>query len=301
VHRTRSEARTSLKDKQDTHADLPDGGIVGLQRRANEQLLLAGLRAQEQLEDALESQRTHAEDTNVLQRREAELIATAEFRERMLSIIGHDLRNPLNAIVMACSVLTARGDLTERDASLVGRIVSSGQRMTRMISQLVGFTQATLGGDFELVLAASDLGDVCRNIAEELSLSSSVTVNVTTEGDLLGLWDADRLAEVVSNIAGNAVDHATPGTPVLIHCRAEGALVLAEITNLGVCIPAETLPLIFSAFRRGQLSQTPQAGHLGLGLYIASQIAHSHGGTLVVRSSDGSTTFTLRLPRGLAV
>jgi signal transduction histidine kinase len=263
--------------------------------------LLAGIRAQEQLEDARESQRSYAEDTKVRRLREAELVATGEFRERMLSIIGHDLRNPLNAIIMACSVLDGRGNLNAADALLVSRIVSSGQRMTRMISQLVGFTQATLGGDFELVLAATDLGDVCRNIAEELRLSSSVTINVTTEGNLVGVWDADRLAEVVSNIAGNAVDHATPGTSVLIHCRVEGEVVLAEITNSGAGIPPELLPLIFNAFRRGQLSEKSSSGHLGLGLYIASQIAHSHGGTLVARSADGSTTLTLGLPREVAV
>jgi len=121
---------------------------------------------------------------------------------------------------------------------------------------------------------------------------------VTTDGDLTGIWDADRLAEVISNIAGNAVDHAAPGTPVLIHCSTRGDVVRAEITNRGVCISPEVLPLIFNAFRRGQVSEKANSGHLGLGLYIASQIAHSHGGTLMARSSDGSTTFTLSLPRG---
>jgi signal transduction histidine kinase len=288
---------TQNPDEPDRSA--ADARIIGIQREMNQQLLIAGIRVQEQLDDARESQRASAEDANAHQLREAELLATAEFRERMLGIIGHDLRNPLNTIIMACGLLMSRGGLTEADSLLVNRIVNSGQRMTRMISQLVGFTQATLGGDFGLTLELSDLGDICRNIADELRLSSSVDVRVTIDGDSRGFWDADRLAEVVSNIAGNAVDHAALDTSVLVSCRGDGADVCVEITNQGICIPPDMLPLIFNAFLRGQVVRAAQPGHLGLGLYIASQIVKSHGGSLGVRSSDGTTVFSLRLPRRL--
>jgi signal transduction histidine kinase len=278
----------------------PDDGsangddLLWLQREANEKLVLAGIRAHEELDDALGAQRRAEEDTSERRVREEELLATAEFRERMIGIIGHDLRNPLSTIVMACGLLIAHGDLTEADARLADRIVNSARRMTRMIGQLVEFTRARLGGGFELNLAPSNLGDVCRNIAEELRISSSAEIRETIEGNLGGTWDADRLAEVVSNIAANAVDHATPGTPVLIHAHDDGGAVVAEITNQGACIPPDLLPVIFKAFR-GEVK--PNTGHLGLGLYIASEIVRSHSGTLDVRSSDGTTTFRLRLPR----
>jgi signal transduction histidine kinase len=214
-----------------------------------------------------------------------------------IGILGHDLGNPLNTMVMASGLLIARGGLTAEDARLVNRIINSGQRAARMIGQLVDFTRARLGGGFELKRAPSDLGDVCRDIAEELRISSSAEIRQTIEGNLGGAWDADRLAEAISNIAGNAVDYATSGTPILIHAHDDGGAVVAEITNQGVCIPADVLPVIFEPFRRWEVNANTDTGNLGLGLYIASEIVRSHGGTLDVRSSDGSTTFTLRLPR----
>jgi signal transduction histidine kinase len=151
-----------------------------------------------------------------------------------------------------------------------------------------------LGGGFELELTPTDLGSVCREIAEELRLSTAVEIHETHEGDVRGVWDSDRLTEVVSNIAGNAVSHAAPGTPVLIHVYDDGDAVGAEITNQGKCIPSELLPVIFEPFRG---SGAERVGHLGLGLYIANEIALSHGGSIAVRSAGGFTTFTLRLPR----
>jgi signal transduction histidine kinase len=96
---------------------------------------------------------------------------------------------------------------------------------------------------------------------------------------------------------GNAVDYATAGTPILIHAREEAEAPLVEITNHGIAISPEELPQIFTAFRRGEAAASP-SGHLGLGLYIASEIVRAHGGTLEVRSREGTTSFTLQLPRG---
>jgi len=120
------------------------------------------------------------------------------------------------------------------------------------------------------------------------------------EGDLTGTWDEDRLAEVLSNLVGNAVEYAQRGTAVLVKAYAEGAGVVAEIINEGDPIPADALPFIFQPFRRAR--REPSAtGNLGLGLYIAHQIALSHGGTLDAHSADGRTTFVMRLPRHTAV
>jgi signal transduction histidine kinase len=275
----------------------PANDMLSLQREANEKLVLAGLRADEDAETALVAQRRAEADAGELRKRGEELDATAQFRERLIGIIGHDLRNPLNTIVVGSALLIARGRLTEEDAGLALRIVNSGQRMARMISQLVAFTRARLGGGFELTLAPTNLGDVCRDIADELRVSSPVEIRQTSEGRLDGNWDADRLAQALSNIAGNAVDYAAPSTPVLIHARGEVDAVVAEITNQGACIAAEVLPVIFEAFCRADRPARSNSEHLGLGLYIAHEIVKSHGGTLNVRSSDGSTTFTLRLPR----
>jgi signal transduction histidine kinase len=116
------------------------------------------------------------------------------------------------------------------------------------------------------------------------------------EGDVTGIWDPDRLMEALLNIAGNAAEHAAPGTGVTIRARPEGAEVVVEISNQGDPIPPELLPIIFDPFRSGTRAK-PSAGHLGLGLYIAKQIVLASGGTLDARSDDGTTTFMMRLPR----
>lgn len=168
--------------------------------------------------------------------------------------------------------------------------------MARMISQLREFTRARLGGGIVLALGVTDLGEICRNIADELRISSSAPVELTVQGDLRGTWNADGLAAVVSNIAGNAIDHCARGTPVVIDARADGAVVVVSIMNRGPCIPAELLPEIFQAFRRMRGS-VKRAEHLGLGPYISWEIVHAHGGTLEVASADETTTFMVRLPR----
>lgn len=278
------------------------GEVLREQRDANEQLVLSSLRAHEAADTARDAQENAELAVGKLRASEAELIAVAEFRERLMGIIGHDLRGPLNAMLLASGVVLSRGVLGEADTRLVRLVVDSGQRMARMISQLVEFTRGRLGGGFELALSDVALGTLCYAIAEELRIGSPVEIRFTRAGDLTGRWDGDRLGEVLSNVAANAVEHATPGTPVLIDVREEQGDVVVEITNEGKCISAETLPFIFTAFRRaGDADSSPprSGGHLGLGLYIAHELVTAHAGTLDVRSTDGSTTFTTRLPRAV--
>lgn len=273
------------------------GDLLQLQLEANQELLLAALRAAEQVDELQGAQRRAEQELDTLKADEQELRTTAEFRERLIGIIGHDLRTPLNAILMASGLLISRGHLVATEAMLATRILSSAQRMVRMIGQLADFTRARLGGGFALDIAPVDMGEICRDVVNELRLASTVALQQTSRGDLHGAWDADRLTQALINIAGNAVDHAAPATPVLIDAHEEDQGVAVEITNTGPCIPPELLPQIFTAFRRAETSTAGRSGHLGLGLFVACEITRAHGGTLGVRSSEGSTTFTMRLPR----
>ncbi len=170
--------------------------------------------------------------------------------------------------------------------------------MDRMITQILDFTRARLGGGMPIeVRPGSDLGQLCRTVAEELALGSSVSVQCSVEGDVTGSWDVDRMAEVISNIVGNAIEHARPGTSIAVHVHGEASDVVVVITNEGDPIPPDVLPFIFEPFRRAKQRGYSKAGNLGLGLYIASEITRAHGGTLEARSSDGRTDLTLRLPR----
>jgi signal transduction histidine kinase len=258
------------------------------QREANARLVVATVRAQE-LKDEADASRQRAEAG------ERELRVVAEFRERFIGILGHDLRSPLSSIGLSAAVLLRRGRLDEKDAEVAARIIRSSQRMTRMIAQLLDLTRARLGGGLPIELAPADLGEVCRDIAEELG----APVQLEVEGDVTGSWDKDRLEEVLSNLVGNAVEHGAPGAAVTIKAGADGAEVVLEVSNEGDPIPEEVLPSIFEPFRGARSQAHPASGNLGLGLglYIVRQIVVAHGGTIEVHSAGGTTTFSIRLPR----
>jgi hypothetical protein len=230
------------------------------------------------------------------QEREGDLRAVAEFREMFIGIVGHDLRNPLGSIGMAAGLLLRRGHLDEQDGRVVARIVHGSQRMSRMITQLLDLTRARLGDGLPIEPKPTDLREICRNVVDEFE----APIDLEVLGDVTGTWDPDRLAEVLSNLAGNAVEYATPGTAVVVEAREDGAEVVVEVRNQGHPIPADVLPFIFEPFRRAQQREKSKAGNLGLGLYIARQIVLSHGGTLDAHSVDGTTTFVMRLPRDAA-
>jgi len=265
-----------------SHAD----SLVIDQREANEQMVSATIRAQE-LAEAAHAATERAEESR------RELSSVAEFREMFIGVLGHDLRNPLGSIVTVAALLLRRENVDEQDAQIVARIIRSSQRMTRMITQLLDLTRARLGGGLPIEPKPIDLREVCRNVVDEFE----VTVQLDLEGDLTGTWDEDRLAEVLSNLAGNAIEYAAPATSVSIRAYRDAAEVVVEISNQGDPIAADVLPFIFEPFRRAGRRKKSPKGNLGLGLYIAQQVVVSHGGTLDVRSADGTTTFVMRLPR----
>ena len=264
------------------HADT----LVVDQREANTQMVSATIRAQElALEADFAKERAEKNET--------ELRAVGEFRELFIGILGHDLRNPLNSIVLAAALLLRRGHLDDEDAETAARIISSSHRITRMITQTLDLTRARLGGGLPIEVKSTDLREVCRNVVDEFDM----TIQMELQGDLTGTWDPDRLTEVLSNIMGNAIEYAAPDTVVALEAHADGAEIVVRISNRGTPIAADVVPFIFEPFRREQQRAKSATGNLGLGLYIAHQIVLSHGGTLDVRSADFTTTFTLRLPR----
>ncbi len=269
-----------------THTD----SVIVDQREANERMVAATIRAQELAEEATAA-RERAEQS------ERELRLVAEFREMFIGVLGHDLRNPLASIVMAAGTLLQHGHLDDQDKESVGRVLRGSQRMSRMITQLLDLTRARLGGGIPIEPKPTDLREVCRNIVGEFES----TIELRAEGDLTGTWDQDRLAEVLSNLVGNAIEYAAPGTAVEVNARSEGAAVVIEVRNQGPPIPPNVLPFIFEPFRRAQQRKKSAAGNLGLGLYIAQQIVLAHGGTIEAHSAEGTTTFTVRLPRSPAV
>ncbi len=173
-------------------------------------------------------------------------------------------------------MLLRRGHLDEQDAETVARIIRSSQRMTRMIAQLLDLTRARLGGGLPIEPAPTDLREVCRNVVEEFE----APVQLEVEGDVTGTWDPDRLAEVLSNLVGNAIEHGAPGTAVIVKARADGAEVVVEVTDHEEIHSGGRAPVHLRALPPARPKAKSEPGNLGLGLYIAHQIVLAHGGTL---------------------
>jgi PAS domain S-box-containing protein len=238
-------------------------------------------------------------DITERQRTEAELRRAAEFRERFLGIVSHDLRNPLNAILLSANALMRAEELSSRHLKPVRRIITSAERMARMIGELLDFTRGRLGGGIPVSPRHLTLRHLVRHVMEELEAAHpGRELRLEAAGNFQGEWDPDRLSQVIGNLGKNALDYSPEGTPVRLRLRDEGESVVLEVNNAGPPIPAVLLPTMFEPFRRLVRDSPHPASGLGLGLYIVEQIVRAHGGTLSVRSTaEEGTTFTVRLPR----
>jgi PAS domain S-box-containing protein len=234
-------------------------------------------------------------DISDQKRRERETGEAARFREHLIGVVGHDLRNPLTAIITSAQLLLRFGRLNDRQSRVVNRVASSADRMARMIDDLLDFARTRLGGGFPIHPRRIDLGELTERTVEELRFAHpDRTVRITAEGDLWGNWDADRMEQVVSNLVGNALQHGPDEGEVTVTLLGEAQVVVLSTHNGGLAIPSEVLPYIFEPGRRGDV----HSGGLGLGLFIVQQIVLAHGGSIEARSSpEEGTTFTAVLPR----
>jgi signal transduction histidine kinase len=212
-----------------------------------------------------------------------------------LGAVGHDLRNPLNAILLASKLILHDPDCgSASHRSHAKKIERAGQRMHRIIEDILDLTRDHFAGGIPLSLQATRLGDVCRAVVDEHRLARpDRIVELEVTGEAVGHWDSGRLERVVSNLVGNAVEHSKDG-PVQVRVRDEDERVTLNVHNGGPPIEPTTLSNLFEPFRRGN---TGSHG-LGLGLYIVREIVRAHGGSVDVRStsSDG-TTFIVTLPK----
>ena len=220
----------------------------------------------------------------------------AELRERLVAVVGHDLRQPLAAIDIRLQLLRRRSKDPEFLEDL-GGLRASSRRMSRMIEQILDFTRSRLGGGLELVFAPMDLREALVPIVDELRAAHpSATIQLQCP-ELRGAWDRDRLEQVFSNLIGNALAHGDPDKPVTVTAGAEALRVWVEVHNEGPPIPQELQSALFNPFRMGERSSRSPAG-LGLGLYISNEVILRHGGQIEIRSTAvEGTTFRVVLPR----
>jgi signal transduction histidine kinase len=219
-------------------------------------------------------------------------------REDVVAVVSHDLRNPLNAITLTATLLTRRNDLDERTAKAATRIHAAAERANRLIRDLLDFTQARMSG-IPVHPVPGDLHVLAAQVVEEVrSANPERRIELHASGDGQGVLDPDRIAQVVANLVGNAVQHSPPDSPVRVASRSEGEGLILEVHNGGTPIPAEALPGLFEPFRRGREAREGRGGSLGLGLFISRRIVEAHGGRLAAKSSaEEGTTFSVWLPR----
>jgi two-component system, sensor histidine kinase and response regulator len=228
---------------------------------------------------------------------------TLRLNEMFTAVLGHDLRNPLSAILTSADLLNRRSD-DEAVRRTAARMLSSAKRMSRLIEDVLDLARARLAGGIPLKRGPTDLeGLVHRVVQEHQAAYPGRRIDVFRDGDLTGDWDADRLAQAASNLIGNALQHGDADAAIQV--RLDGAaedFVSLSVSNAGG-ISRDLLPHLFDPFR-GAARQTGRgegrAEGLGLGLFIVQQIVSAHQGRVDVDAArDTHTVFHVRVPRRL--
>jgi signal transduction histidine kinase len=223
-------------------------------------------------------------------------------RDMFLAILSHDLRNPLNSISMTAELVPSVVNDPAEALACGEQISRNVTVMERMITDLLDYTRTRLGAGMPVQPVPLDLGSLVRDLFEEFRTAHPKRdIQLRTEGDLNGQWDADRVRQAISNLLGNAIQHGSADFPVTLSLRGETSDVFIEVHNGGDPIPPGEFPNLFDPLIRGASAEHPREnrpGSIGLGLYIAREVAKSHGGRIDVTSTatDG-TSFTISLPR----
>jgi signal transduction histidine kinase len=214
---------------------------------------------------------------------------SAELREKFIAVLGHDLRNPLASIAGGLRLLGKKVD--PEGAGWIQLMQGSVSRMAGLIDNVMDLARTRLGGGMPLKLREEPLEPLIMQIVSEFQnvhpdriIASVVDVSGTAR------IDSTRMGQLLSNLLGNALSYGDPREPIKVAARAAGDGFEISVSNKGTPIPVEAMPHLFTAFHRGDVQ--PNEKGLGLGLYIAQEIARAHGGQIGVTSSAEETTFT---------
>ena len=214
-------------------------------------------------------------------------------REALLAVVGHDLRSPLNTILFSASLLLRSPGVGDTERRWVERLERAGDRMVRILDDLTDMMSARLGAGLSIAPKRDDMGLICEQLVEDMAgARTDRAIALRRSGDLAGRWDRGRVLQALGNVVDNALKHGVGD--VQVSARANDGEVVVEVANAGVPIPAADIATLFKPFRR---APGAKGRGLGLGLFIASEIVHAHGGYIDTRSDDRETVFSLHLPR----
>ncbi len=225
---------------------------------------------------------------------------TLELSDAFVGVLGHDLRTPLAAIATSADGLL-RKVVDEKLRRPLTRIRGSVDRMTRMIEQVLDFTRARLGGGIPVQRRTMDLRVLALLLVDEVAVNTSQPIEVRSTGDSVGEWDADRLAQVLQNLLGNALEHGSGTDPIRIVVDGDDpAVVRLKVWNPGA-MSEQMRTQVFAPFKRPGMRKSEGSRGLGLGLYIVHEVVRSHGGSIALHSTpEEGTSFVVTLPRSRA-
>jgi len=220
------------------------------------------------------------------------------WRAVFLGVLGHDLRSPLNAILLTSRLISAMSAGTPLSEP-TERLIRGGERMKHLLDDLLDFNRTSLEVGIRVSPRPVDLAAACR---EEIELMRAAlpasTIEFSTEGVMQGNWDASRIRQMVSNLVVNAARYGEPQGIVRVNLRGDEDKVRVLVENTGPSIPKELMNSLFEPLRRhGSADSKGERESLGLGLFIVRQIALAHGGDVSVKSADNTTRFTVTLPK----
>ena len=221
-------------------------------------------------------------------------------RELFLAILGHDLRAPISTMALAGDLLMRPGLAPDQVPVVGARVRRSARLMGSMVEDLLGYTRTQLGSGMPMSLAPADVRTICEAAVEDAGATHPGTrFDFHADGDLTGSFDGVRLHQLVTNLLVNAAQYGAKDRPVLLVARREPDVVVVQVTNDGPPIPEASWRSIFKPLIQlpaGEEDTRPRTS-LGLGLFVAREIALAHGGSIDVKSTDEEgTTFTVRLP-----
>jgi signal transduction histidine kinase len=217
-----------------------------------------------------------------------------DLREQFMAVLGHDLRNPL-AAVDAGTRLLSRGKLDDTGKMVVAQIQDAVKRMSGLIDNVLDLARTRRGDGITLNISSdAPLGTTIDQVADELRMSwPGRVIDVDIDLQVPVACDHARVGQLLSNLLGNALKHGADA-PVSVRAYARGDTFELSVANQGEPIPSERISRLFEPFYRSEATSNRQG--LGLGLYIAAEIARAHGGSLEAASDPGETRFTLRMP-----
>ena len=226
--------------------------------------------------------------------------AVESTRKMVLAVLGHDLRSPLGAILMAGGLIQRQAGLDEKGKVLASQVCTSAQRANSMINDLLDLARCNLGTGISVGLRKVDLNPICRAVIDELRTAfPHARIILDEQAQITGQFDPDRIAQVFSNLIGNALRHGDATAPIKVTLARVEGIPRVSVQNSGEPIPPEVMPFIFKPEGRYSSYSSGERGSaagLGLGLFIASEIVANHGGRIDVASTEEQgTTFEVVL------